>query len=98
MKKLSFLLSVILILSSLLVSCSDGGDIDGLACDCIISRNVTIQKGAVVKNSILLHNCVIEEGAVVENVVLDRSVRVTKGRKLIGTSSYPLAISEETVI
>ena len=26
MKKLSFLLSVILILSSLLVSCSDGGD------------------------------------------------------------------------
>lgn len=77
---------------------ADGGDIDGLACDCIISRNVTIQKGAVVKNSILLHNCVIEEGAVVENVVLDRSVRVTKGRKLIGTSSYPLAISEETVI
>lgn len=77
---------------------SDGCKIEGNVSESILSRMVTIEKGATVKNSILFHNCIIEEGAVVENVVLDRSVHITKGRKLIGTKSYPLAISEETVI
>lgn len=77
---------------------SDGCKIDGKISNSVLSRMVTVEKGATVKNSILLHNCIVEEGAVVENVVLDRAVRITKGRKLIGTKSYPLSIAEETTI
>ena len=77
---------------------ADGGKIDGYVSNSILSRKVIIEKDATVKNSIIMHNCVIEEGAVVENVVLDRAVRISKDRKLIGTGAYPLAISEETII
>ena len=77
---------------------SDGGKIDGEVYDSILSRRVVVGKGAVVKNSIIMQDCIIEDGAQVTNVVLDKDVRVTKGRKLIGAKSYPLAVERGTVI
>lgn len=77
---------------------SDGCSIEGEVKNCVLSRRVKIGKGAIVKDSIVMQDCTIEEGAVVDHVVLDKDVHITKGRKLIGTDSYPLAIAKGTLI
>lgn len=77
---------------------SDGCTIEGTVINCILSRGVKIAKGAVVKNSIIMQDSVIEEGVDLDHVVFDKEVYITKGRKLIGQDSYPLAISKGTKI
>lgn len=77
---------------------SDGCAIEGTVINCVLSRGVKIAKSAVVKNSIIMQDSVIEEGVELDHVVFDKEVVITKGRKLIGQESYPLAISKGTVI
>lgn len=45
----------------------------------ILSPGVVVERGAVVRDSVLMHHCRIEEGAVVDRVILDKNVRVGKG-------------------
>lgn len=73
---------------------SDGCDIQGTVENSIISRGVKIAKGAVIRNSIIMQNSVIEEDVSLDHVVFDKNVHITKGRKLIGQESYPLAVSK----
>lgn len=77
---------------------SDGCVIDGSIENCILARGVRIAKGAVVKNSIIMQDSVVEENVELDHVVFDKEVYITKGRKLIGQDSYPLAISKGTQI
>ena len=42
----------------------------------IVSPNVVIERGAVVRNSILMHGCHIAAGAFLDTVILDKSVTV----------------------
>lgn len=77
---------------------SDGCHIEGTVQNCILSRGVKVKKGAVIRNSIIMQDSIIEEGAVLDHVVFDKQVHITKGRKLIGQESYPLAISKGTKI
>ena len=77
---------------------SDGCIIDGTIENCVLSRGVRVAKGAVVKNSIIMQNSVIEEDVELAHVVFDKQVKITKGRKLIGQKSYPLAIEKDTEI
>lgn len=73
---------------------SDGCVIEGKVENSVISRSVKVKKGAVVKNSIIMQGSVIEEGVELDHVVFDKDVHITKGRKLIGQDSYPLAIAK----
>ncbi len=77
---------------------SDGCVIEGTVENCILSRGVKVAKGAVVKNSIIMQDSVISDSVVLDHVVFDKEVYVTKGRKLIGQQTYPLAISKGTKI
>lgn len=77
---------------------SDGCVIEGTVENSILSRGVRVEKGAVVRNSIIMQDSVIEEGVEVNHVVFDKEVVITKGRKLIGQESYPLAISKGTIV
>ena len=77
---------------------SDGCVIEGTCENCILSRGVKIAKGAIVRNSIIMQDSVIETGAELNHVVFDKEVHITKGRKLIGQESYPLAIAKGTLI
>ena len=77
---------------------SDGCMIEGTVINCVLSRGVKVKKGAVIKNSIIMQDSVIEENVELSHVVFDKEVYITKGRKLIGQESYPLAISKGTVI
>ncbi len=73
---------------------SDGCTIEGTVINCILSRGVKVAKGAVIENSIIMQDSVIEEDVELSHVVFDKEVHITKGRKLIGQDSYPLAISK----
>ena len=77
---------------------SDGCVIEGTVINSVLSRGVKVAKGAVIKNSIIMQDSVIEEDVELSHVVFDKEVDITKGRKLIGQESYPLAISKGTKI
>lgn len=77
---------------------SDGCVIEGKIENCILARGVKIAKDAVVKNSIIMQDSVIEENVELDHVVFDKEVHITKGRRLVGQESYPLAISKGTRI
>jgi len=73
---------------------SDGCVIDGTVENCILSRGVKIEEGAVVKNSVIMQNSIICRDAYLDHVIFDKEVCVSEGRKLIGQDSYPLAIEK----
>jgi glucose-1-phosphate adenylyltransferase len=50
----------------------------------ILSPGVVVERGAVVRDSVILHRCRIAEGAVVDRAILDKDVLVGPGA-LIGS-------------
>ena len=77
---------------------ADGCKIEGTVINSILSGNVIVKKGAVVKNSILMQGSVIGEDVVLEYAVLDKDVEVTQGKRLIGQDSYPVPVEKGTII
>lgn len=77
---------------------SDGCVIEGTVINSVLSRGVKVRKGAVVRNSIIMQNSVIEPGVELDYVVFDKEAHITRGRKLLGQESYPLAIAKGTEI
>ena len=63
---------------------ANGAKIEGTVEGSIISRGVKVEKGAKVKNCIILADTVIEEGAYIENAVVDKHARIMKDAELIG--------------
>lgn len=77
---------------------ADGCQILGTVINSVIAGGVTVKKGAVVKNSILMQKDVVEEDALLEYAVLDKEVTITAGKKLIGQETYPVPVSKGTTI
>lgn len=77
---------------------ADGCVIEGTVINSVLSGNVTVGKGAVVKNSILMQGAAAEEDVVLEYAVLDKEVCVTKGKKLIGQGNYPIPVAKGIVV
>lgn len=77
---------------------TDGCIIEGTVINSVLSGSVTVKKGAVVKNSILMQGAVVEEDVVLEYAVLDKEVRVTAGRKLIGQENYPIPVAKGVTV
>ena len=68
---------------------SNGCDIEGTVENSVIGRGCKIQKGAVVKNSVVLAESVIGEDVVVENMVIDKGVKILKVKEVKGTPDNP---------
>lgn len=77
---------------------SNGCIIEGNVEGSILFRSVRIKKGAVVKNCILMTDCVVEENAVLENVIMDKNVRITAGKQILGSIDYPVVIEKKAQI
>ncbi len=73
---------------------ADGCIIEGKVENSVLFRGVVVQKGAVVKDSIVMQNTVIEEKANCINVIADKDVTLTKNRTITGSSEYPVFISK----
>lgn len=59
----------------------DGCFIKGSVINSIISHDVVVEKGAVVKDSIIFNKVVVEEGAIVEKSIIGENIRIEKNTK-----------------
>ena len=76
---------------------SSGAVIDGYVKNSIISRRVTIEKGASVIDSVIMNTVRIESGAHIENAVIDKECVISSGVEIKGTKDEPF-ISEKNQI
>lgn len=77
---------------------ADGSIIKGSVENSIISRDVVIEEGAVVKNSIIMTKCHIESDTVIENTIIDRYSKVTRGTRVSGTRNEPYIVHKGTTV
>lgn len=76
---------------------ANGSQIEGEVENSIIGRGCVIEKGAVVKNTILLANAKVCEGVSLNNVVIDKQAIIKYTKKLEGTTENPIGIRQEDV-
>jgi glucose-1-phosphate adenylyltransferase len=77
---------------------ADGCFIEGIVENSVLFRGVTVAKGAVVKNSIVMQASMIGENASVEYVIMDKNVVMSKGKHLKGEADYPIVVSKNSVV
>ena len=77
---------------------ADGCIVRGDIKESVIFRDVSIEKGATVKNSIVMQGCRIAKDAVLECVILDKNVTVREGACLKGTPEHPVIIKKGEVV
>ena len=69
--------------------------IEGTVINSILSRNVRVAKGAVVKNSVLYWGTTVGKGASLNCVVTDKDVYITDGVSLSGNKNLPIYIEKK---
>ena len=77
---------------------SNGAIIEGTVINSIISRNVHIAKGAVVKNCIIFSSAKIGENAKVENALIDKYAIITMGHGVSGTKKSPVYVHQGAML
>lgn len=71
---------------------ADGCIVKGTVENSVISRDVVVEEGAIIRNSIIMTKCVISKNAVVENTIMDRYAAVSENRRVAGTEVEPYII------
>ena len=77
---------------------ADGCDIQGSVKNCILFRNVRIEKGASVENCVLFKDTVVKKGAVLRSVITDKYVTVGDSVTLMGHENYPIVIAKGSTV
>lgn len=80
------------------VKCSmiaDGCRVEGRVENSILFRGVTVEKGSIVRNSILLGGTIVGKNAVLDSVVSDKNAVVSEGRYLAGCEELPYFIPKK---
>jgi len=77
---------------------ADGCRLDGKAENCVIFREVKVQEGAEIGDSIIMQGSVIEAGASVRYAILDKNVTVKSGTRLLGSPEHPLVIRKGVTV
>ena len=77
---------------------SNGARVNGKVINSIISRNVIIGKGAVVKNSIIFSSVRINDGAVIENALIDKYGIIERGHVIKGKAKDPIYVRQGAIL
>lgn len=77
---------------------ANGCQIDGFVENSIIFRGVKIDKGCIVRNSIVMQKSHIDENVHLNYVILDKRTTINKGVTLIGDPSSPYIGGKKAVI
>lgn len=77
---------------------ADGCIIDGEVENCVLFRGVTVEKGARLKNCVVMQGSHIGENAELSYVVTDKDVVISPTRLLAGFESYPAFIEKGSVV
>lgn len=75
-----------------------GGYIDGEMKHSIVFREVEVEKGSKIQNSIMMQKCIIGKNVVLDHVIFDKEVTVRDNTNLIGTVEEPIVLKKGTVI
>ena len=73
---------------------ADGCLIEGSVENSILFRGVHVNRGAKLKNCIIMQDTYIEEFVELENVILDKDVTVRSHGRMIGERLYPIVIGK----
>jgi glucose-1-phosphate adenylyltransferase len=77
---------------------ADGAVIEGEVRNCIIFRNVKVEEGAVVENSVIMNDTLISRGAHINYCVLDKNIIIGDDRWLSGYITHPFYSKRSSVI
>ena len=77
---------------------ADGCVIEGEIENCVLFRGVKVGKGSRVRNCVLMRDTVIGENCRMDNVIVDKNVKITDGKTLIGETSYPVYIGKAKTV
>ena len=77
---------------------ADGCDIQGSVKNCVLFRNVRIEKGASVENCILFKDTVVKRGAILRGVITDKYVTISENVTLMGHERYPIVIAKGATV
>ena len=77
---------------------ADGAVIEGEVRNSIIFRGVTVEKGAIIENSVIMGDTLVSEDARINYCVLDKDVLIDKGRWLSGYVTHPFYVKRSTRI
>ena len=73
---------------------ADGCTVEGTVENSILFRGVSVAKGAVVKNCILMQNTRVGANARLECIITDKNVQVTEDCTLVASDKYPMALEK----
>ena len=73
---------------------ADGSRVEGTVRHSILFRNVSVEKGAVIENCIVMQGAVIRRGSQLDCIIMDKDVQVQENRTLRGHRKYPLYVSK----
>lgn len=74
---------------------SNGCILKGTVENSIISRRVTVHKGAEIKNCIIFQNCEIKNGCKLTNVIIDKNTVLSEDTILTGNEDFPVVIEKK---
>ncbi|MDO4572142.1 MAG: glucose-1-phosphate adenylyltransferase subunit GlgD [Clostridia bacterium] len=77
---------------------ADGCSIEGRVENSILFRGVSVGRGAVVRDSIVMQAVEIGPGCELEHVILDKGVKISANRRLTGYDSFPIILKKNTII
>lgn len=83
------------------VKCSliaNGSTINGTVKHSILARDVVVEEGAIVENSILFSHTIVRSGVHIKNVVSNKRVDFKEEKEVIGEENNPIYISQGTNI
>jgi glucose-1-phosphate adenylyltransferase len=74
-----------------------GSILNGYIENSILFNEIYTGEQTFIKNSIIMDECHIGNNCLIENAILDKSVVLSNGKKIYGTSANPVVISKHTV-
>ena len=77
---------------------ADGCVIEGTVENCVLFRGVKIEKGAKVKNCILMQDTTVGAKAEMNFVITDKNVTISEYRSLAGTETYPVFVNKGATV
>ena len=77
---------------------ANGCLIEGTVENSILFRGVKVEKGAVVKDSIIMQKGVIGRNSTIENTILDKNVVISPNTQIISPSNYPFVIERRSQV
>lgn len=77
---------------------ADGCIIEGKVENSVLFRGVTVARGAVVRNSIVMQATRLEENSSIDFAILDKNVVLRRDKNLKGDPDWPIVVGKNSVV